>query len=103
MNNYKIEITQRAFSDIYECVLFVKNVSQNAAEALYKEIIESINSLSAYPNAFPEIEGLKIKDYKVRKMVIHHGRYVILYKIQLDTVVIYDIFDVRKNNIFLKI
>lgn len=38
MNEYKITITQRAFSDINECVLFVSNVSKKAAKVLFKYI-----------------------------------------------------------------
>lgn len=101
MIKYKIAITQRAFSSINECVLFVKNVSKEAANDLYKEIIEKINSLSTLPNSYPEIDGLKIKDSKVRKMIIHNGRYAVIYKIDNDTVVIFEFLDIRKNNYIL--
>ena len=103
MTEYKIVITQRAFSDISECVLFVKNVSKEAAENLYLEIIDSIKSLSTFPNKCSEIEGLLIKESKVRKMPIHNGRYMILYKVEQDVVTIYDILDTRKNNAILKL
>lgn len=101
MTKYNINITQRAFSDIGECVSFVKNVSKEAAKKLYKEIINSIKSLETFPNAYPEIEGLKIKETTVRKMPIHNGTYVILYKVEGSVVVVYNIFDVRKNNLSL--
>ena len=61
MTNYKISISQRAFSDITECVLFVKNVSKEAANDLYNEIMESIKSLSTFPNKYPEVDGLLIR------------------------------------------
>ena len=103
MNEYKIDITQRAYSDIYECVLFVKNVSLEAAKNLHEEIINSINSLSSFPNKYPEIEDLKIRESTVRKMPIHNGRYVILYKVEKDVVVVYDILDTRKDNFILNL
>ena len=103
MNSYSIIITQRAYTSITECVLFVKNVSIEAAKNLYDEMVTAINSLSSFPNKYPEITGLLIRNTKVRKMPIHDGRYVILYKVENDNVVIYDIIDTRKDNILAKI
>lgn len=103
MNNYKIVITQHAFSSISECVMFVNNVSPEAANSLYEELMTSIKSLSTFPNKYPEIQDLLIMDAKVRKMPIHNGRYVILYKVENDTVVIYDIIDTRKDSILSKL
>lgn len=103
MNKYRILITQRAFSDINECVLFVNNVSKEAAKDLYKEIIASIKSLETFPDAYPNIDGLTIKDVSIKRMLVHHGRYMILYKIEGDLVTIYDIIDSRKDNSILKL
>ena len=101
-SKYNILITQRAYSDIAECVIFVKNVSQDAALRLYEEIIESINSLADFPGKYPEITTFKIKENKVRKMPIHDGRYIILYKVEENNIVVYDILDCRKDNSLLK-
>ena len=103
MNNYSITITQKAYSSITECVLFVNNVSSDATNHLYEEMMNAIRSLSSFPNKYPEVPGLLIRDIKVRKMLIHDGRYVILYKVENDKVVIYDIIDTRKDNILMKI
>lgn len=103
MNKYKLTITQRAFSDIYECVLFVNNVSNDTSEKLYKEIIGAINSLSEYPNAYPAIDDLIIEGSKIRKMPIHKGRYIILYKVEETSVIVFDIFDTRKDSSILKL
>ena len=103
MNEYKILITQRAFSDIRECVLFVKNVSYEAAKDLYNEIITKINSLKDFPNSYSEIDGLTIRGTKIRRMPIHNGRYLVLYKVETDLVTIYDVIDSRKDNSILKI
>ena len=103
MNKYEVVITQRAFADISECVLFVNAVSNEAAQDLYKEIIESIKSLESFPNAYPDIEGLKIGINSVKRMPIHNGRYIIVFKVSNNTVTIYDILDSRKDNSILKI
>ena len=55
MTDYKIDITQQAFLDIYECISFVKNVSKEAANDLYQEIMNSIRSLVEFPKKYPEI------------------------------------------------
>ena len=103
MNAYKIAITQRAFSDINECVLFVSNVSKEAAKVLYTEIISSINSLKTFPNAYPNIEGLVIGGVNIKRMPIHHGRYLIIYKVEGDLITIYDVIDSRKDSSILKL
>lgn len=103
MNNCKVVITQRAFSDINECVLFVNTVSNDAAKKLYEEIIVAIRSLETLPEAYSTIEGLTIGNSKVRRMPIHNGRYLILYKIKKDVVTIYDILDSRKDNSILNL
>lgn len=103
MNAYKIAITQRAFSDINECVLFVSIVSKEAAKVLYTEIISSINSLKTFPTAYPNIEGLVIGGINIKRMPIHHGRYLIIYKVEGDLITIYDVIDSRKDSSILKL
>ena len=103
MDKYKIVITQRAFSDLLECVLFVDAVSNEAAKKLHLKIMESIRSLETFPEAHPFIDGLTIANIKIRRMLLHNGRYFILYKIEKDIVTIYDILDSRKDNSILKL
>ena len=103
MKEYKITITQQAFSSIQECVLFVNNVSSEAAIELYDEIMSSLSSLKTFPKAYPNIEGLTISGIGVKRMPIHHGRYLVIYKVEKDLVTIYDIIDSRKDNSILKI
>ena len=103
MKSYNITITQRAFSDITECVLFVNNISAESARKLYKDIVSSISSLKTFPNAYPEVESLTIGKAKIRRMPIHHGRYLLLYKVEDDLVTIYDVIDSRRDNSILKL
>ena len=97
MAELKISITQRAFSSITEHMLFVRNVSLEAAKELYEETMTSLRSLSSFPERYPEIQDLRIAGARIRKMSIHNGRYVALYKVDGDTVVIYDVIDTRKD------
>lgn len=102
MKSYNITITQRAFSDITECVLFINNISAESARKLYEDIVSSISSLKTFPNAYPEVEGLIIRKAKIRRMPIHHGRYLLLYKVEDDLITIYDVIDSRRDNSILK-
>ena len=103
MAELKVSITQRAFSSICEHILFVRNVSIEAAKELYEETMTSLRSLSSFPERCPEIQDLRIAGARIRKMSIHNGRYVALYKIDGDTVVVYDVVDSRKDNSILKL
>ena len=99
MAELKISITQRAFSSISEHVLFVRNVFLEAAKELYEETMTSLRSLSSFPERHPEIQDLRIAGARIRKMSIHNGRYVALYKVDGDKVVVYDVVDTRKDGI----
>ena len=103
MAELKVSITQRAFSSITEHMLFVRNVSLEAAKELYEETMTSLRSLSSFPERYPEIQDLRIAGARVRNMSIHNGRYVALYKVDGDTVVVYDVVDSRKDNSILKL
>lgn len=97
-NKYEIQISQRAFTSLIECVSFVKRVSPESASSLYQEIMEAIQSLSTLPKRNPEVVGLTIQNIPTRKMVINNGRYIILYRIDGNQVIIYDVLDSRKDN-----
>ena len=103
MAEFKVSITQRAFSSISEHVFYVRNVSLEAAKELYEETMTSLRSLSSFPERYPEIQDLRIAGARIRKMSIHNGRYVALYKVDGDTVVMYDVIDTRKDNSILKL
>ncbi len=98
MAELKVSITQKAFSSISEHVLFVRSASLEAAKELYEETMTSLRSLSSFPERHPEIQGLRIAGVRIRKTSIHDGRYIALYKVDGDTVVIYDVVDSRKDN-----
>jgi len=98
MIEYEVIITQRAYTSIVECTSFVRSVSQSASITLYDEIMSSIRSLTSFPSRYPEIQNLEYRGGKIRRMLIHNGRYCILYKIDDQKVIIYNILDCRKDN-----
>lgn len=99
MNKFSIVISQRAFTSVFECVSFVKKLSIESSEKLYKEIMNTINSLSTYPNRNPEIAALSIRQVPIRRMMICDGRHAIIYKIiNNNQVFIYDVLDNRRDN-----
>ena len=97
-NTYVVQISQRAFTSLIECVSFVKRLSPESAESLYREIMASIQSLSTFPTRNLEADGLKIQNIPTRQMIIDGGRYVILYRIDGNQVIIYDVLDSRRDN-----
>ena len=104
MNEYKVVISQRAFTSLFECISFVKRISPNSVEKLYLEIISAINSLSAFPNRNPEIKDLTVRQTPIRRMIICEGRYAIIYKISNNNeVFVYDVLDNRRDNKLMNI
>ena len=82
---------------------FVNEISHEATKKLYREIIDAIDSLRTFPFAYSDIKGLKIRDVKTKRMPIQQGRYMILYKIEGNDVVVYDIIDSHQDNSVLKV
>ena len=98
MAKYSVTISQRAFTSIFECVSFLKKVSIESAEELYKEMMNSIKSLSSYPDRNLKIANLSIQQIPIRRMIICNGRYAILYKVNNNDVFVYDVLDNRRDN-----
>ena len=96
MDSFQIIITSRAQSDLSECVSFALNVSKEAAFKLADDIYSAIESLSLYPERYPVFEMPKSSPYLVRKLVINK-RYVALYCIEENKVVVHRFLDSRRD------
>ena len=94
---YKIRIEPLAYSQILEAVDFLKNVSYEAIEKLYDEIIKSIKSLKDLPFRYPVDSTYNVAKDEERKMIVGNGRYFILYCIENDEVCIEYFHDSRQN------
>ena len=94
--DYKVEWSPKSVSDLGEHVSFQRRVSVEAASALSTNIIEAGLSLSSFPERFPEFPMPSNFPVIIRKYVVD-GRYIILYGIVDDTVVIYRVLDARRK------
>ena len=90
-----IIITSRAQTDISTCITFVLNISKDASKVA-KEIFKSIESLKQFPERFPAFNMPNYASYAYRKMVINK-RYIAIYSLEEDTIVIHRVVDGRRG------
>ena len=93
---YKVQWSSKSVSDLGEHISFQKRVSIEAASALSENIIAAGLSLSLFPERFPEFPMPKNFPVIIRKCVVN-GRYIILYGVVGDIVMIYRILDARRK------
>lgn len=96
MNQYKVIITSKAQSDLAACISFVLKVSKEAAINLANDIYFSLDSLKALPERNPIFSMPKSFPFTIRKQIIN-GRYVSLYSVENNNVVVYRILDSRRE------
>lgn len=94
---YAIRIEPSAYLQIIDAISFLKKVSIEAAEQLYKEIFESINSLKEMPFRYPVDDTYKVASQEERKMIIGNGRYFVLYCVENNVVCIEYFHDSRRK------
>ena len=95
-DKYTIIINSKALSDLSECVSFVLRVSKEAAIKLKDDVFSSIESLSIFPEKNPIFEMPKSFPFVMRKQIIN-DRYIVLYSIEEDKVIVYRILDSRRK------
>ena len=96
METFNVVITSKAQSDLSECVSFVLAVSKEAAISLANSIFVSIESLSFLPERNPIFNMPKPFPFIVRKHIVDK-RYIVLYTIENNQVVVYRIIDSRRQ------
>ena len=95
MKQFEIIISPTAQSDLQECVCFVLKVSQKAARELTDCIYASIESLSQFPERYPAFIMYGIS-MDLRKLIVNK-RYIVLYQILDNKVIVHRILDGRRN------
>ena len=95
---YSVIIDPAAFSQILDCVSFLKNVSFEAAELLFKDIMNSIYSLENMPLRNPIATETMVLDEEERRMLIGNGRYYALYCIEGNNIYVEYFGDSRKKH-----
>ncbi len=96
MTAFKIIISSKAQNDLVERISFVLNVSQDAAIKLSNDIYSAIETLSFFPEKNPVFEMPKSFPFVIRKQVVNK-RYIILYSVENNTIVVYRILDARRK------
>ena len=93
MNEYSVIISNKAHSDTAECV---GKVSKEAAIKLTNDIYTSLASLDLFPERNPIFNAPKSFPYTIRKQIIN-DRYIALYTIENQKIVIYRVLDSRRK------
>lgn len=96
MEKFEIVISSKAQSDFANCIEFLLSVSKEAAIDLSNNILDALESLNLFPERNPIFDMPKSCPYIVRKMIIK-GRYIALYSIIENKVVVFRILDSRKK------
>ena len=96
MDKYQVIITSKAQSDVAECIGFVKRVSKEAAYKLADELYSSFCSLELFPEKNPVFPIPNAFPYVLRKQVVNN-RYIALYTVEGQKVVVYRVLDVRRS------
>lgn len=92
----KIVLTSNAYADWQNCVSFVLNVSKEAAIKLDDEIKAAIDNLNNYPEKNPIFEMNRAFPFVVRKSIVNR-RYIILFSINEQEILVYRILDARRK------
>ncbi len=93
---YRIIVTDTAFSDIQSALSFLSRVSMDAAKSLNEQIKKMIMSLNQFPFRFETIDMPKKLGLEFRKAVIDK-RYLLVYAIKDQTVIIERLLDARQG------
>lgn len=99
-SKYKVIISDRAKKMLGTHIRFMAQVNKEAAIKKKQEIMKAMRSLSEMPQRFPFLEGPFITPNKYHKMFIAKW-YLVLYKIQDNTVYVEYILDCRKDHSWL--
>ena len=96
MDHFKIIWLTRALEDFKAHIAFVLQVSEQAAQNLREDFLNAANSLNAFPERNPlfTIKGLQVMG--IRKLIVNK-RYLFIYKIENNTVVIIRVLDARQG------
>ena len=94
--NYKVEWSAKSASDLGEHISFQKKISIEAAISINTSIISMGESLSVFPERFPEFPMPANFPIIIRKCVVNN-RYIILYGVIDNRVMIFRILDARKK------
>jgi len=96
MQQYRIEVSDRAKTMLGTHAKFLAQKSPSAAREMKVKILTAIRSLSSMPERCPFFDGEFVPRNKYHKMVVDN-RYLILYQIKDRMVFVDYIIDGRQD------
>ena len=87
----KVVITETFFDSLREYYLFICKDSIKRANIFYSKCIDSIESISQFPN-------IGIKQESFTYYYVFHKNYSILYENLIDSILFLNLLHSRKNN-----
>ena len=93
---YQVVISDRAVGLLLQHVRFVAQVNVQAAERLREEIMKAVKSLQSFPERNMWLSDPMLPVSKYRKMLVSK-RYLLVYQIKDDTVLIEYLLDCRQD------
>ena len=93
---YSVSWSTKALSDLAECVQFLLNVSKESAINLRNEVFSAANALESFPEKNPIFDMPKAFPFVLRKQIVSK-RYILLYTIEKDKIIIYRMLDCRRQ------
>lgn len=94
--SYHVEWSAKSVSDLSEHVAFLKKVSKEAAKKMSSAIVSMADSLAEFPERCPEFSMLCNFPVPIRKCIVD-GRYILLFGVRADSVMIYRVLDARRS------
>lgn len=91
---YNIIIFDSAHKDINDVYSFCNNISTSYAIKIKHKIAESVDALKFFPFSTPIYFIIQNKVFR-KKIVLN--RYLIIFSITKNDIIIYNIFDGRRN------
>ena len=100
MNQYKVEVSDRAKTMLGAHTKFLAQKSILAAREMKEKVLTAIRSLSSMPERCPFLDSEFVPRNKYHKMTVDN-RYLILYQIKDLTVFVDYIIDGRQDYYWL--
>ncbi|MBQ7581036.1 MAG: type II toxin-antitoxin system RelE/ParE family toxin [Clostridia bacterium] len=98
---YTVIVSDTAKRQIASHVAFLANVSKEAAKNTKNTIIEALRSLETMPGRYPFLDEDLLPKNKYHKMFVE-SRYLILYQVRDNVVLVDYIVDCRQEYEWLK-
>ncbi|MDD3926409.1 MAG: type II toxin-antitoxin system RelE/ParE family toxin [bacterium] len=93
---YGVIVSDRASEMLIQHVRFLAQVNSKAAQSLIEGFKVSAKSLRKFPERNPWLADPALPVNKYRKLLVHK-RYLLIYQIRGDTVLIDNIVDCRQD------